>query len=114
MSVNAKNVNANAKNVNANTKNVNFHITSDDGVSVVVGCGPVGLMAVAAARHRGAGRVLAVDGVVVARFHPWRDDCLEFRDRNPYCARWTDGSWSSDYSRSGWCRMWWGCWMRWD
>lgn len=47
--------------------------------------------------------VIAVDGVVVARFHPWRDDCRAFRDRNPYCARWTDGSWSSDYSRSGWC-----------
>jgi len=50
--------------------------------------------------------VIAVDGVVVARFHPWRDDCRSFRDRNPYCARWTDGSWSSDYSRSGWCPAW--------
>ncbi len=47
--------------------------------------------------------VISVDGRVVARFHPWRDDCRRFRDRNPYCARWTDGSWSSDYSRSGWC-----------
>lgn len=47
--------------------------------------------------------VIAVDGVVVARFHPWRDDCRSFRDRNPYCARWTDGRWSSDYARSGWC-----------
>ena len=47
--------------------------------------------------------VISVDGVVVARFHPWRDDCRRFRDRNPYCARWTDGSWSSDYGRSGWC-----------
>ena len=47
--------------------------------------------------------VISVDGVVVARFHPWRDDCRSFRDRNPYCARWTDGTWSSDYSRSGWC-----------
>jgi hypothetical protein len=47
--------------------------------------------------------VISVDGVVVARFHPWRDDCRRFRDRNPYCARWTDGTWSSDYSRSGWC-----------
>lgn len=47
--------------------------------------------------------VIAVDGVVVARLHPWRDDCRQFRGRNPYCARWTDGSWSSDYSRSGWC-----------
>jgi hypothetical protein len=47
--------------------------------------------------------VISVDGAVVARLHPWRDDCRRFRDRNPYCARWTDGSWSSDYSRSGWC-----------
>ncbi len=47
--------------------------------------------------------VISVDGVVVHRYHPWRDDCRRFRDRNPYCARWTDGSWSSDYSRSGWC-----------
>lgn len=47
--------------------------------------------------------VISVDGVVVARFHPWRDDCRRFRELNPYCARWTDGSWSSDYSRSGWC-----------
>ncbi|MFH1681294.1 MAG: peptide-N-glycosidase F-related protein [Candidatus Eisenbacteria bacterium] len=47
--------------------------------------------------------VVAVDGVVVSRFHPWRDDCRRFRDRNPYAARWSDGTWSSDYSRSGWC-----------
>ncbi len=47
--------------------------------------------------------VISVDGVVVERFHPWRDDCRKFREMNPYCARWTDGSWSSDYSRSGWC-----------
>ena len=47
--------------------------------------------------------VISVDGVVVARLHPWRDDCRRYRDRNPYCARWADGSWSSDYSRSGWC-----------
>jgi hypothetical protein len=47
--------------------------------------------------------VISVDGIVVARFHPWRNDCRRFRERNPYCARWSDGSWSSDYSRSGWC-----------
>lgn len=47
--------------------------------------------------------VVSVDGRVAARFHPWRNDCRRFRDRNPYCTRWTDGSWSSDYSRSGWC-----------
>ena len=47
--------------------------------------------------------VISVDGRVVHRFHPWRDDCRRYRDRNPYTPRWTDGSWSSDYSRCGWC-----------
>lgn len=47
--------------------------------------------------------VISIDGRVVARIHPWRDDCRRFRERNPYCSRWADGSWSSDYARSGWC-----------
>lgn len=47
--------------------------------------------------------VISVDGVVVERFRPWRDDCRRFRDINPYTRRWSDGWWSSDYSRSGWC-----------
>lgn len=47
--------------------------------------------------------VIAVDGVEVARIEPWRDDCLAFRAANPYTRRWSDGNWSSDYSRSGWC-----------
>ncbi len=47
--------------------------------------------------------VISVDGVVVYRFQPWRDDCRQFRDINPYTRRWSDGYWSSDYSRSGWC-----------
>lgn len=47
--------------------------------------------------------VISVDGSAVHRFHPWRADCRQFRDRNPYTTRWTDGTWSSDYSRSGWC-----------
>lgn len=47
--------------------------------------------------------VLLLDGVEVHRWRPWRDDCGELRHLNPYCARWSDGSWSSDYSRSGWC-----------
>jgi 2-desacetyl-2-hydroxyethyl bacteriochlorophyllide A dehydrogenase len=34
-----------------------------DGVTVVLGCGPVGLMAIAAAREAGCERVLAVDSV---------------------------------------------------
>ena len=47
--------------------------------------------------------ILLVDGVVVHRFYPWRDDCQQYRARNPYTRRWNDGTWSSDYSRSGWC-----------
>ncbi len=47
--------------------------------------------------------VLLIDGTEVLRWRPWRDDCGNFRAVNPYCARWSDGSWSSDYSRSGWC-----------
>jgi hypothetical protein len=47
--------------------------------------------------------VISVDGRVAARVHPWRTDCRQYRDRNPYTSHWTDGSWSSDYSRSGWC-----------
>jgi hypothetical protein len=47
--------------------------------------------------------VISVDGRVVARIHPWRDDCRGYRERNPHCSRWADGSWSSDYARSGWC-----------
>jgi len=47
--------------------------------------------------------VISVDGVVVYRYRPWRDDCRRFREINPYTRRWSDGTWSSDYSRSGWC-----------
>jgi len=47
--------------------------------------------------------VIYIDGREVHRFKPWRDDCLRFRAINPYCRRWSDGTWSSDYSRSGWC-----------
>ncbi len=47
--------------------------------------------------------VIAVDNTVVYRFRPWRDDCRKFREVNPYCARWTDGYWSSDFSRTNWC-----------
>jgi hypothetical protein len=47
--------------------------------------------------------VVLVDGRAVERFRPWRDDCRRFRDLNPYGRRWSDGSWSSDYARSGWC-----------
>lgn len=47
--------------------------------------------------------VIYVDGVEAYRFRPWRDDCRQFRAINPYTRRWSDGNWSSDYSRSGWC-----------
>jgi hypothetical protein len=47
--------------------------------------------------------VISLDGEIVFRFRPWRNDCRRFRSINPYTRRWSDGSWSSDYSRSGWC-----------
>jgi len=47
--------------------------------------------------------VITVDGTVVYRFQPWRDDCRRFREINPYTKRWSSGYWSSDFSRSGWC-----------
>jgi hypothetical protein len=47
--------------------------------------------------------IITVDGGEVHRSRPWRDDCVNFRSLNPYCARWSDGHWSSDHSRSGWC-----------
>lgn len=47
--------------------------------------------------------VVAIDGMDVHRFRPWRSDCRRFRDVNPYCRRWFDGSWSADFDRSGWC-----------
>ena len=47
--------------------------------------------------------VIYIDGHVVYRFRPWRDDCRQFREVNPYCRRWSNGWWSSDFSRSGWC-----------
>ncbi|MEE8578097.1 MAG: peptide-N-glycosidase F-related protein [candidate division Zixibacteria bacterium] len=47
--------------------------------------------------------VISVDGVVIYRFAPWRDDCRDFREFNPYTRRWSDSYWSSDYDRSGWC-----------
>jgi hypothetical protein len=47
--------------------------------------------------------VISVDGVAVERYKPWRADCRDFRAVNPYTRRWSDGVWSSDYDRSGWC-----------
>jgi hypothetical protein len=47
--------------------------------------------------------VITIDGAEAHRFRPWRDDCRRFRDVNPHCRRWFDGSWSADFSRSGWC-----------
>ncbi|RMD91310.1 MAG: hypothetical protein D6813_07885 [Calditrichaeota bacterium] len=46
--------------------------------------------------------VIAIDDQEVYRFRPWRDDCRNFRDRNPQSGRWGD-TWSSDFPRSGWC-----------
>ncbi|MCB9219216.1 MAG: T9SS type A sorting domain-containing protein [Ignavibacteriales bacterium] len=46
--------------------------------------------------------VIAIDGTEIHRYKPWRDDCINFRDRNPSSGRWGD-VWSSDLDRSGWC-----------
>ena len=46
--------------------------------------------------------VIAIDNQEIYRFRPWRDDCRNFRDRNPQSGRWGD-TWSSDFPRSGWC-----------
>ncbi len=47
--------------------------------------------------------VIRVDGIEALRYRPWRSDCRDFRAVNPYCRRWSDGTWSVDFSRSGWC-----------
>ncbi|MBZ0266491.1 hypothetical protein K8I28_17670 [bacterium] len=47
--------------------------------------------------------IIKVDDIAVERLHPWRDDCRQYRDRNPYTGKWSNDTWSSDYSRSGWC-----------
>ncbi len=47
--------------------------------------------------------VIRVDGREVQRYRPWRDDCGNYRAINPYCRRWANGQWSSDFPRSGWC-----------
>lgn len=46
--------------------------------------------------------VIAIDENEIHRYKPWRDDCFNFRDRNPTSGRWGD-VWSSDLDRSGWC-----------
>ncbi len=53
--------------------------------------------------------VVKVDGLEILRYKPWRSDCTDFRDINPFTRHWPDGTWSSDYSRSGWCP---GDWVR--
>ena len=47
--------------------------------------------------------VILVNGQEVHRYKPWREDCKSTRGINPYCRRWYEGSWSADFSRSGWC-----------
>lgn len=46
--------------------------------------------------------VIFIDEKEVHRYRPWRDDCRQFRDRNPCSGRW-GSTWSSDFPRSGWC-----------
>jgi hypothetical protein len=47
--------------------------------------------------------VFYCDDSEIHRFRPWRTDCKQFRAINPYTRRWSNGIWSSDFSRSGWC-----------
>jgi len=47
--------------------------------------------------------IFYIDDEEIHRFRPWREDCLQFRAINPYTRRWSNGDWSSDFSRSGWC-----------
>ncbi len=43
------------------------------------------------------------DDALVARFVPWRSDCVNFRRVNPASGNFWNGLSSSDFSRSGWC-----------
>ncbi len=54
-------------------------------VQVVVGCGPVGLMTIWAARHLGADRVYAIDAVParLARAAAWGAIPINFREEEP-------------------------------
>jgi hypothetical protein len=47
--------------------------------------------------------IFTVDGKEITRLRPWRTDCRQFRAINPYGRRWSNGEWSSDFERSGWC-----------
>ncbi len=44
-----------------------------------------------------------VDGDLIHKFIPWRDDCGMYRKYNPASGNFPNGISSSDYSRSGWC-----------
>lgn len=44
-----------------------------------------------------------VDGTLVYKYIPWRDDCGMYRKFNPASGNFSNGISSSDYSRSGWC-----------
>jgi GLPGLI family protein len=44
-----------------------------------------------------------MDGELVYKFIPWRDDCGMYRKYNPASGNFPNGMSSSDYSRSGWC-----------
>jgi len=44
-----------------------------------------------------------MDGKLIHKFIPWRDDCGMYRKYNPASGNFPNGISSSDYSRSGWC-----------
>ena len=50
--------------------------------------------------------VIYIDDQEVHRYRPWRTDCGDFKDRNPYSGSWYDNGkrvYSYELSRSGWC-----------
>ncbi len=46
---------------------------------------------------------ILLDGDVVMKYTPWRDDCGSYRQRNPSSGNFSNGLSSSDLSRSAWC-----------
>lgn len=44
-----------------------------------------------------------MDGERIFEFIPWREDCASYRNRNPASGNFSNGTSSSDLSRSNWC-----------
>lgn len=44
-----------------------------------------------------------LDGKLIEKYTPWREDCASYRQLNPASGNFSNGLSSSDLSRSGWC-----------